>query len=70
MDKLDMFQARFVKVDEFGWWDMEMIKTDSGKQFTSNEFQEVLSVRVVQIVLTAQDHQEINGQVEVKWQTF
>ena len=22
MDKLDMFQAGFGKVDEFGWWDM------------------------------------------------
>ena len=25
MDKLDKFQARFVKVDEFGWWDTERI---------------------------------------------
>ena len=25
MDKLDMFQERFRKVDEFGWWDMERI---------------------------------------------
>ena len=23
MDKFDMFQARFVKVDEFVWWDLE-----------------------------------------------
>ena len=30
MDKLDMFQARFVKVDEFCWWDMERIKIDAG----------------------------------------
>ena len=22
MDKLDMFQARFGKVDEFSWWDL------------------------------------------------
>ena len=34
MDKLDMFQARFEKVDEFGWWDMEIIQTESGMQFT------------------------------------
>ena len=39
MDKLDMFQARFRKVDEFGWWDMERIQTDSGTQFTSKDFQ-------------------------------
>ena len=40
MDKIDMFQARFGKVDEFCWWDMEIIKTKSGMQFTSKEFQE------------------------------
>ena len=25
VDKLDIFQAIFGKVDEFGWWDMERI---------------------------------------------
>ena len=25
MDKLDMFQSRFGKIDEFGWWDLERI---------------------------------------------
>ena len=30
MDKLDMLQARFEKVDEFAWWDMERIQTVSG----------------------------------------
>ena len=40
MDKLDMFHARFGTVDEFGWWDMEIIQTYAGKQFTSKEFQE------------------------------
>ena len=29
MDKLDMFQARFGKVDEFGWWYMKIIQTNS-----------------------------------------
>ena len=24
-DNIDMFQEIFVKVDEFGWWDMEII---------------------------------------------
>ena len=38
MDKLDMFQEIFVKVDEFNWWDMEIIQTDTGTQFTSKEF--------------------------------
>ena len=35
MDNLDMFQAIFGKVDEFGWWYMERIQTESGTQFTS-----------------------------------
>ena len=25
MDKLDMFQSRFSKIDQFGWWDLEII---------------------------------------------
>ena len=37
MDKLNMFQSRFGKIDEFGWWDLERISADSGKQFTSTE---------------------------------
>ena len=65
MDKLDMFQERLGKVDEFGWWDMERIKTDDCTQFTSKEFQEGLYVRGVQLALVAPDHQEMNGKVEV-----
>ena len=38
MDKLDMFQSRFGKIDEFGWWDLERISADTGTQFTSTEF--------------------------------
>ena len=30
LDKLDMFQSRYRKVDEFGWWNLEIIQTDSG----------------------------------------
>ena len=56
MDKLDMFQEIFGKVDEFGWWDMERIKTDADTQFTSKEFQEGLSVRGVRLALAAPDH--------------
>ena len=26
MEKLDMFQSRFGKVDQFGWWDLEKIQ--------------------------------------------
>ena len=35
IDKLDMFQAIFVEVDEFGWWDIKRVQTDAGMQFTS-----------------------------------
>ena len=35
MYKIDMFQAIFGKVREYGWWDMERIKADADIQFTS-----------------------------------
>ena len=38
MDKPEMFQSRFRKIDEFGWWDLERISADSGTQFTLTEF--------------------------------
>ena len=38
LDKLDMFQSRFGKIDQFGWWDLERISEDAGIQFTSIEF--------------------------------
>ena len=37
MDKLELFQSRFGKIDEFGWWDLERISEDLGTQFTSTE---------------------------------
>ena len=40
MDKLDMFQSRFGKIDQFGWWDLERISEDVGTQFTLMEFKE------------------------------
>ena len=42
-EKIDIFQTRFGKLDEFGWWDMEIIQTNAVTQFTSKEFQEGLS---------------------------
>ena len=38
MYKLDMFQSRFGEIDEFGWWDLEIISADAGTQFTLTEF--------------------------------
>ena len=46
---------------------MEIIKTDAGTQFTSQEFQEGISLRVVHLVLVSKNHQEMNEQVEVTW---
>ena len=40
MDKIDMFQSRFGKIDEFGWWDLKIISADAGSQFISTEFKE------------------------------
>ena len=38
MDKLDMFQSIFGKIDRFGWWNLEIISADAGTQFTSTKF--------------------------------
>ena len=35
MDKLDMFQDRYGKIDKFGWWDLERMSADEVTQFTS-----------------------------------
>ena len=66
-DKLDMFQSRFGKIDEFGWWYLERISADAGTQFTSTEFKEELQNCIVNLKLAAPEHQEMNGQVEVTW---
>ena len=38
MDKLDMFQSRFGKMDQSGWWYLERISADAGTQFTLMDF--------------------------------
>ena len=40
MNILDMFQSRFGEIDQFGWWDLEIISEDVGTQFTLMEFKE------------------------------
>ena len=66
MVKPYIFHARFEKVDEYGWWNMDIIQTDAGTQITSKDFQEGLSVHEVLLGLVALYHQEMNDQVEVK----
>ena len=41
MDKLDMFQGIFLKVGTFVWWDIEIIQTDGGTQFTPSSFRKL-----------------------------
>ena len=60
-EKLDMFQSRFVKIYEFGWWDLERISEDAGKLFTLTEFKEQFLTLGVNLMLAAPEHQEING---------
>ena len=57
MDKLDMFQSRFGKIDEFGWWDLERISSDAGTQFTSTDFKEEFQNSGVSLELAAPEHQ-------------
>ena len=53
MDKLDMSQSRFRKIDEFGWGDLERISADTGTQFTSTEFRDECQTRGVCLALAA-----------------
>ena len=46
LDKLDMFQSRFGKIDQFGWWDLERISADAGTQFTSTDFKRDVKLAV------------------------
>ena len=60
MGKLDMFQSRFGKMDQFGWWDLERISADAGTHFTSMEFKDKCHTRRVRLTLAAPEHQEMN----------
>ena len=61
MDKLDMFQSRFGKIDQFGWWDLEITSSDTGTQITSTEFKQECQNRGVSVTLAAPAHQKMNG---------
>ena len=65
LEKLDMFQSRSGKIDQFGWWDLERISADAGTQFTLTKFKDECQIRGVRLTLAAPEHQEMNGQVEV-----
>ena len=70
MVKLDTFQSRFGKIDQFGWWDLEIISVDEVTHFTLTEFKDECQTRGICLALAAPEHQEMNGQVEVTWRTL
>ena len=65
-----MFQSRFGKLDEFGWWDLERISEDAGKKLTLTELKEECQTRGVHLMLAALEHQEMNGQVDFTRRTL
>ena len=67
MDNLNMIQDIFGKLDEFGWWNLEIISEDAGTQFTYTEFQDKCQTCGVWITLAAPEHQKMNGQAGVTW---
>ena len=69
MDKLDIFQYRFGKIDEFGWWDLEFFSAYAGMQFTSTGFQEKCQTRGVYLTLEDLELQVMNGQVKLTRRT-
>ena len=70
MDKLDMFQYRFGKIDTFSWWNLERISADAGPKFTSTEFKGECQTHVVHLTLASLEHHEMNRQVDVAWITL
>ena len=70
MEKLDMFLSRLGKINQFGWWDLEIISSDTGTQFTSADFKEECQTCGVRLTLAAPEHQEMNEQVEVTCRTL
>ena len=65
MDNMDVFQYIFGKIDEFGWWYLEIISADAGTQFTSTESQDACQTHGVNLALEYPEHQEMSWQVEV-----
>ena len=64
MDKLDMFQGRFGKIDKFILWDLDRVSVDTGTQFTSTEFHDECQTRGVWITLASPEHHKMDGNVK------
>ena len=65
-----MFQSKFVKIDEFGWWYLEIISADVRTKFTSTEFKDNFQTRGVHLRLAALEHQWMNGKFKVTCRTL
>ena len=61
---INIFQSKFGKIDQFGWWYLERVSSDVGTHFTSTEFKEECQNREFCLTLAAPEHQEMSGQVE------
>ena len=67
VDKMDMFQYRFRKLDEFGWWYLECFSSYACTQFTSTGIKGEFQTHGVHLTLADPEHQHMNGQVKVTW---
>ena len=70
MDKLDIFQSIFGKIDQFGWWDLERVSADVGTQFTSTESKDECQTRGFRLTLAAPEHKDMNGQVALLMELY
>ena len=61
-----MSQSIFEKIDEFGWWDLEIISADAGTQFIYTESQGECKNHGVNMPLAAPWQQEMYGSLKVK----
>ena len=57
MDKLDILESIFGKIDEFGWWSLKVILVDAGRQFISMKFLYECQTRNVHLKLADPWHQ-------------
>ena len=58
------------KIEEFGWWDLEIISADAGTQFTSTEIKHECQTRRVYLKLAVPEHKKMNRHFEVTWRTL
>ena len=52
-----MFQSIFGKIDEFRWWDLEIISSDAGTKFTSTGSKQECQTYRAHLTLAAPEHQ-------------